>query len=123
MRNDARALAAHAGPPLRRPPPGRAAAGPGRYPLRRAGPGPPPPAAPARGRLALVQFLVLLNGTFNSLTYLLGPLGTWLRGPGRNALGWAGIAMLVTAAVWAAGDWYGYEWPKPDLSRFGIGRP
>ena len=31
--------------------------------------------------------------------------------------------MLVAAAGWAFGEWYGYDWPKPDLSRFGIGRP
>jgi hypothetical protein len=59
-----------------------------------------------------------LNGTFNLLTYLLGPLGAWLRGSGRNALGWAGILMLLAAGAWAAGEWVGYEWPAVDLSRF-----
>jgi hypothetical protein len=84
-------------------------------------PVPTPPAAAPGSDSLLVQFLLLLNGTFNALTYLLGPVGTWLRGPGRNTIGWAGIAMLLTAAAWALGDWYGYEWPRPDLGRLGIG--
>jgi hypothetical protein len=66
--------------------------------------------------------LVLLNGLFNLLTYLLGPIGTWIRGPGRGMVGWAGILMLVAAAVWALGNWYGYDWPRPNLSRFGLSR-
>ena len=82
-------------------------------------PGQPPPST-AQPPISLpVQLLVLLNGTFNVLTYLLGPPGTWLRGPGRNALGWGGLLMLLAAAVWAAGEWAGYEWPAIDLSRFG----
>src|SRR5262249_30490180 len=43
--------------------------------------------------------LVLLNGLFNLLTYLLGPLGTWIRGPGRGMVGWAGILMIAAAAA------------------------
>ena len=69
-----------------------------------------------------VHLLVALNGTFNVLTYLLGPLGTWLRGSGRNALGWLGLLMLLAAAGWAAGEWYGLDWPKVDLSRLGLSR-
>jgi hypothetical protein len=70
----------------------------------------------------VVLSLVLLNGLFNLLTYLLGPLGTWVRGRGRGMLGWAGILMFVAAAVWALGNWYGYDWPRPNLSRFGLSR-
>jgi hypothetical protein len=82
-------------------------------------PGQPPPSA-ARPPAALpIQLLVLLNGTFNVLTYLLGPLGTWLRGPGRTALGWCGVLMLLVAGVWAAGEWRGFDWPAIDLSRIG----
>jgi hypothetical protein len=62
---------------------------------------------------------LVLNGLFDVLTYLLGPLGSWLRGSGRTALGWLGILALLAAAAWAAGEWYGIDWPKPDLSRFG----
>jgi hypothetical protein len=69
-----------------------------------------------------VLSLVLLNGLFNLLTYLLGPLGTWVRGPGRGMLGWAGILMILAAAVWALGNWYGYDWPRPNLSRLGVSR-
>jgi hypothetical protein len=86
-------------------------------PYAAAVPGQPPGASPPAS--LPIQFLTLLNGVFNLLTYLLGPLGTWLRGPGRNALGWAGILMLVAAGVWAAGEWAGYDWPPVDLSRFG----
>jgi hypothetical protein len=82
-------------------------------------PGQPPPSTAGPPASLPVQFLVLLNGAFNVLTYLLGPLGTWLRGPGRAALGWCGILMLLAAAAWAAGEWLGYEWPPIDLSRFG----
>jgi hypothetical protein len=66
--------------------------------------------------------LVVLNGLFNVLTYLLGPIGTWIRGPGRGMLGWAGLLMVLAAGAWALGNWYGYDWPKPNLSRFGLSR-
>jgi hypothetical protein len=82
-------------------------------------PGQPPPSTVEPPDSLPVQFLVLVNGTFNILTYLLGPLGTMLRGPGRAALGWCGILMLLAAAVWTAGEWAGYDWPAVDLSRFG----
>jgi len=60
--------------------------------------------------------LVALNVTFNVLTYLLGPLGSWLRGPGRTLIGWLGIGMILAAGVWAVGEWYGYDWPRFDLA-------
>lgn len=82
-------------------------------------PGQPPPSTAEPPASLPVQLLVLLNGTFNVLTYLLGPLGTWLRGPGRTALGWCGILMILAAAAWAIGEWAGYEWPAIDLSRVG----
>lgn len=82
-------------------------------------PGQPPPSTVEPPDSLPIQLLVLLNGTFNVLTYLLGPVGTWLRGPGRTALGWCGILLLLAAAAWAAGEWIGYDWPAVDLSRFG----
>ena len=60
--------------------------------------------------------LVALNVTFNIATYLLGPLGTWLRGSGRTLMGWLGIGMILAAGTWAAGEKFGYDWPKIDLS-------
>jgi hypothetical protein len=66
--------------------------------------------------------LALSNGTFNLITYLLGPLGAYLRGPGRNLLGWIGIAMVVAAGAWAVGEWYGCDWPRPDFSKIRLPR-
>lgn len=79
-------------------------------------------AATGQSESPFVLLLVLLNGLFNLLTYLLGPLGAWIRGPGRGIVGWAGILMILAAGVWALGNWYGYDWPKPNLSRFGLSR-
>jgi hypothetical protein len=79
-----------------------------------------PPSSTVQPPVGLpIQLLIALNGVFNVLTYLLGPVGTWLRGAGRNTLGWLGILMLLAAAGWAVGQWYGIDWPRPDLSRFG----
>lgn len=89
------------------------------FPFAAAVPGQPPASVASSSAVLPIQFLMVVNGTFNLLTYLLGPLGTWLRGPGRGALGWCGVLMLLTAAVWAAGEWAGYEWPAIDLSAFG----
>ncbi len=56
---------------------------------------------------------VAINGLFDILTYLLGPLGGWLRRPmGRNALGWLGILMILAAGSWAAVDWFGVDWKR-----------
>jgi hypothetical protein len=97
-------------------------------------PGPvtnPDPAGPAAASpdgpvSPLLWPLIALNVTFNVLTYLLGPLGTWLRGSGRSVMGWVGIGMILAAGVWAAGEWYGYDWPKLDASgikaKFGLDR-
>lgn len=60
--------------------------------------------------------LIALNVTFNALTYLLGPPGAWLRGSGRSLMGWLGIGMILAAGVWATGEWFGYDWPRIDLS-------
>jgi hypothetical protein len=86
---------------------------------------PSPPLATAvrpASTSVVIGLLVLLNGTFNVMSYLLGPLGTWLRGQGRTYMGWAGVAMTLAAIGWAAGNWFGYDWPKVDLSRFGLNR-
>jgi hypothetical protein len=88
-------------------------------------PAPPPGTVDSKdtgGDANSLSLLAIVNGAFNLVTYLLGPLGAYLRGPGRNLLGWAGIAMIVAAGVWAAGEWYGYEWPRLDLSKFRMPR-
>jgi hypothetical protein len=77
----------------------------------------PTPASPAPPSASPVLWpLIALNVTFNVATYLLGPLGTWLRGSGRTTMGWLGIGMILAAGGWAAGEWYGYDWPKIDVS-------
>ena len=67
-------------------------------------PGQPPPSIVKPPTALPIQLLVLLNQTFNVLTYFLGPIGTWLRGGGRNALGWCGMLMLVVAGGWAVAE-------------------
>ena len=87
-----------------------------------AGPGPvfveqPPPsrlAPPIPGHLWPA---ILVNWVFDTLSYLLGPLGSWLRGSGRPALGWVGILMTLAAAGWAFGEWSGFDWPRLDVGR------
>jgi hypothetical protein len=58
--------------------------------------------------------LTILNGLFDIVTYLFGPLGTWMRYDGRRMLGWMGILMVVGAIGWGIGEWRGVDWPKPD---------
>lgn len=79
-----------------------------------------PPASNQKPTSLFVWFLIALNGAFNIFTHLLGPLGTWLRGSGRISLGWLGIFMVLGAAAWALGNWYGYDWPKVPLERLRI---
>ena len=79
-----------------------------------------PPATNQKPTSMFVWFLIVINGAFNLLTHLLGPLGTWLRGSGRISLGWLGILMVLGAATWALGNWYGYDWPKVPLDRIRI---
>jgi hypothetical protein len=51
------------------------------------------------------------NRVFDVPTLVLGPLGSWLRGPGgRRALGWSGFALLAAAGVWFAKDFFGWTW-------------
>jgi hypothetical protein len=83
-------------------------------------PGQPPPSSAKPPTSLPMQLVVLLNQVFNILTYLLGPLGTWLRGTGRNTLGWCGIMMLIAAGAWAAAEWQGFDWSRIELSRFGL---
>jgi hypothetical protein len=91
-------------------------------------PYPAPAVAPAvpieRGTSILVWPFLIVNWVYDLLTYVLGPGGGWLRGSGRRLLGFAGIVMIFASIAWAAGNWYGYDWPqipwqKVDLSRFG----
>ncbi len=59
----------------------------------------------------LLTPFIVINGVFDALTYLLGPLGAWLRqGSGRTALGWLGIVMILGAIGWALTDWAGSDW-------------
>jgi hypothetical protein len=77
----------------------------------------PTPASPAAPSISPILWpLIALNVTFNMATYLLGPLGTWLRGSGRTLMGWLGIGMILSAGAWAAGEKLGYDWPKIDVS-------
>jgi hypothetical protein len=72
----------------------------------------PPRSDEASGSMALAPVL-MLNGVFDALSYLLGPLGAWLRRPaGRKALGWSGVAMIFGAACWAAVEWYAGDWTR-----------
>jgi hypothetical protein len=85
-----------------------------------------PPAPVSAPIPASLWPLLALNGAFDVLTYLLGPIGTWLRGPGRTAIGLTGVLMILAATTWAVGEWYGYDWPKVDVtqlsSRLGLAR-
>src|SRR5262249_16262429 len=77
----------------------------------------PAPASTAPPSISpLLCPLIPLNLAFNFATSLLGRLGTWLRGSGRTLMGWLGIGMILTAVGWAAGEWFGYDWPKIDVS-------
>lgn len=50
--------------------------------------------------------LVVLNFPFEACTYLLGPLGRWLRSRwGRALAGWLGLALLLTALIWQIWLW------------------
>jgi hypothetical protein len=69
-------------------------------------PSPPGPSSRARWWLYPV---VGLNLLFDGLTFLLGPLGRWLRGEtGRLLIGWVGVALLLAGLVWAFLGWMGW---------------
>lgn len=71
----------------------------------------PAPLPRRAGGSILALPIVLLNHIFDAFTYLLGPLGRWLRGPqGRHLLGVAGLLLLVAAGVWLMVDWLGWTW-------------
>ncbi|HYV34357.1 MAG TPA: hypothetical protein VE988_01555, partial [Gemmataceae bacterium] len=61
----------------------------------------PPPSVPeTHGRV--MTWLLNINGSFDTLTKILGPLGRWLRGDqGRFLIGWCGLAMIIVAVIWA----------------------
>ena len=64
-----------------------------------------------------VPFILLpllgFNRLFDIISYLLGPLGSFLRAPaGRNTLGWLGILMILGAIGWGVADWYGIDWTR-----------
>jgi len=55
--------------------------------------------------------LVWFNVAFDGLTFLLGPLGRWLRGPtGRAVMGWIGVLLVAGSMAWALFDWMGWTW-------------
>ncbi len=67
-----------------------------------------PAMSPDTGRL---WPLVWINIAFDGLTFLLGPLGRWLRGPtGRPLIGWIGVLLFAGALAWALFDWMGWTW-------------
>ena len=79
-------------------------------------PAPPLPVA-ARSSPAVAPVLwplVAVNAIFDVPTYLFGSLGAWVRGPMRTLLGRTGVLMILGAAGWAVGEWYGYDWPRPE---------
>ena len=82
---------------------------------------PPARATLAPGRSPWLFPLVALNWVYDILTYLM-PMGSWLRTGGRVWMGRAAILMFLVSAGWAGGEWYGVEWPKPDLSRINLSR-
>ena len=61
-----------------------------------------PPRAPAEPGWG-TDLLVALNRSYDRGTVWLGKPGRWLRSDkGRALLGWTGLAMFVSALVWAA---------------------
>ncbi len=79
---------------------------------------PQPEAKPAEAERSspLLFPLVALNWVYDILTYLL-PMGSWWRTGGRTWLGRAGVLMILASIGWGVGEWYGIDWPKPDLSK------
>jgi hypothetical protein len=60
---------------------------------------------------ALLWPVLALNWVFDSIVCLFGPLGRWLTYPHvRNAMGWLGVLMTLSAIGWAVGEWYGFDW-------------
>ncbi len=50
-----------------------------------------------------------LNLLFDGLTFLLGPVGRWLRSEtGRLVMGWAGVGLLLAALLWTFLGWMGW---------------
>ncbi|HVK11855.1 MAG TPA: hypothetical protein VM597_23990 [Gemmataceae bacterium] len=78
----------------------------------------PPPSRLAPPVPGYLWPALVVNWVFDALSYLLGPLGAWLRGSGRPVLGWTGVVMILAAAGWAFGEWAGYDWPRVDVARW-----
>jgi hypothetical protein len=76
----------------------------------------PPPSTLAPPTAPVFLPLIVLNGVFDVVSYLL-PFGAWMRGSGRPILGWLGILMLCVGIGWGLGEWFGYEWPKVDWEK------
>jgi hypothetical protein len=79
-----------------------------------AGAAPPEPAASQQAEEGPAWYqlpLVGMNRVFDGTTWLLGPLGRWLRAPaGRTLLGWLGLLLLAGALAWGILDWVGWSW-------------
>jgi hypothetical protein len=55
--------------------------------------------------------VVVVNKVFDVVTYPLGPLGAWLRGPtGRGLLAFLGGVFLAAAGIILALDWCEWTW-------------
>ena len=53
--------------------------------------------------------VLALNLLFDGLTFLLGPVGRWLRGEtGRLLMGWVGVGLFLAGLVWAFLGWLGW---------------
>jgi hypothetical protein len=78
----------------------------------------PPPSRLAPPVPGYLWPTIVLNWVFDALSYLLGPVGSWMRGSGRPTLGWIGILMVLAAGGWAFGEWSGVDWPKIDVAKW-----
>jgi hypothetical protein len=84
----------------------------------------PLPAENAPSKMSPLAFpFVALNFLFDIPTYLLGPLGAWIRDDGRRLMGWLGVLMLMGSGAWAVGEWQGVDWPKINWEKLNIPRP
>jgi hypothetical protein len=59
----------------------------------------------------LLRPILWINYSFDWCTGWFGPPGRWLRSwPGRNLVGWVGLALFVAAVAWVIFDTTGWSW-------------